>query len=167
MRSRVLSTILSVVLLILALVEFYPKTILPYQDTGDVPAIYETLAELPHGPVAEYPLLPAEEPLAYVYLVGQLTHLNPLVFGSQADSEGDKLRLNLLNPSDGATISYLASSGVKYLIIHKDSYSSGSGQKYPKDYNGGVVPEINSSQAKLITCQEEKCLYKIETSTKF
>jgi len=148
-------------LLILSLICFCPATV-SFQNVNQIPNIYDNLKKLPVGPLVEYPLLPADEPLSYDYLVAQIKHHFSLVYGATPASEGDKLRRELLDPSSAQTITRLKELGVKYIIVHGDKYTPELIRKYPAELTDGKIPEIKNQNVELINCNEQKCLYKIK-----
>jgi hypothetical protein len=148
-------------LLILSLICFCPATV-SFQNVNQIPNIYDNLKKLPVGPLVEYPLLPADEPLSYDYLVAQIKHRFPLVYGATPASEGDKLRRELLDPSSAQTITRLKELGVKYIIVHGDKYTPELIRKYPAELTDGKIPEIKNQNVELINCNEQKCLYEIK-----
>lgn len=156
--NKKISTVIILALTFLSLLEFYPKNIFPTQNTTNPPQVYVELAKLEPGIVAEYPLLPAEEPKSYDYLLWQTYHHFPLIYGSSANSTGESLRRDLVNPSEVQTIKKLKAFNVKYLIIHKDKYLAGDSWKYPAEYNSGKVPDLNGS-AHLLVSTNESSIY--------
>lgn len=161
-KNTAKKTIIALILSLLVIVEFMPAKPYPFIDTRDLPKIYEELKKQPPGTLVEYPLLPAEEPASYEYLLTQLDHRMPLVYGSSPNTKGDELRKTILNPSLPETIKNLRLNDVMYMIVHKDRYLYSDTSKYPLEYNEGVIPEINHEDLSLITCQELKCLYVLD-----
>jgi hypothetical protein len=164
-KNKRISVLLYVFLVFLLLIEFinFPPTHSVNGSKNAMPEIYENLAKLDKGIVAEYPLLPTQEPLSYDYLLWQRYHQMPLVYGAVKGTEEDDFRKSILNPEDSKTIDRLKSIGVKYLIIHLDSYTKENIKKYPLEYNLGVPPEISSSKLELISQSKNDLLYKIIT----
>jgi len=144
-------------------IEFMPKTPFPTIDTKSIPSIYDELKKQPPGVLAEYPLLPSEEPASYDYLLAQLSHRMPLLYGSSPSTSGEGFRKSILDPSLPNTIAKLQEANVKYLIIHEDRYLYADVAKYPAEYNGGDVPKAPSDSLSFVACQEMKCLYKLSS----
>lgn len=145
----------------LLIVEFMPKKPFPIIDTKNVPKIYDELEKQPTGIVVEYPLLPAEEPASYDYLLAQIHHRMPLIYGASPSSSGEGFRKRLLDPTSAETIKLLQQIGVSYLILHQDKYIFSDTDKYPKEYNGGEIPQLKDDNLELIDCEEMKCLYRV------
>ena len=164
-KNKRISVLLYVFLVFLLLIEFinFPPTHSVNVSKNAMPEIYENLAKLGKGIVAEYPLLPTQEPLSYNYLLWQRYHQMPLVYGAVKGTKEDDFRKSILNPEDSKTIDRLKSIGVKYLIIHLDSYTKENIKKYPLEYNLGVPPEISSSKLELMSQSKNDLLYKIIT----
>lgn len=149
----------------LLVIEFMPKQPFPTINTSKVPAIYGELEKMPSGTVAEYPLLPAEEPTSYDYLLAQIHHQMPLLYGASPSSSGEGFRKQLVDPTNPQTIDLLKKANVSYLILHQDKYLLGDKDKYPREYNGGTIPEISSPDLELVKCLEFKCLYTLKSKT--
>lgn len=137
---------------LLLLLEFanFPPFHYTNVSQSTMPQIYNILKELPKGVVVEYPLLPADDPESYEYLVWQRYHQFPLVYGSVINSKDDDFRKTILNPQDVITIDKLSQTNVRYLILHSDKYNIKNAKKYPQEYNNGGIPTINSNKARLI-----------------
>jgi len=148
-------------LLLLELLNFPP---FHYVDVSKkaMPEVYQALENNLTGVLAEYPLLPSEEPKSYDYLLWQRYHKFPLVYGAPINSEGDEFRKTILDPSNNSTIEKLKEIGVKYIIIHQDSYTSENAKKYPLEYNNGVAPKVDNAQLELLGNFSEDTLYKIK-----
>lgn len=112
--------------------------------------------------IAEYPLLPSEDPISTVYLLNQMRHKNALVYGATKDSDSDKLRKEIVDPSKTSTIDKLIELGVTEIIVHADMYQNGQAWKYPAEYNNGQVPQITDPRAELLECVDQACLYKLD-----
>lgn len=118
------------------------------------PNVYSWLAQQPGDIiVAEYPMMKSDEASFYTYLFWQRIHKKKLVNGAARDNEKawdffEKVK----NLDDSNTPLRLKSAGVKYVIVHSDTYQEGPiprsikrcySDDYAKvTYNGGRVPVI-------------------------
>jgi hypothetical protein len=123
----------------------------------DSPVVYKWLAKEPGDfIIAEYPMMPADEASFYSYVFWQRIHKKRLVNGAipnnlDAWAFYEKVR-DLSNPE---TPQLLRAAGVKYVLIHNESYKTGPiplalKRYYPKEisemtYNNGAVPALPSS----------------------
>jgi hypothetical protein len=136
----------------------YWSTPLSYSKTiSSPPAVYQWLAKEPGNLiVAEYPMMPADEASFYSYTFWQRVHKKRLVNGAAPNNTDawaffEKVR-DLSNPE---TPKLLRAAGVKYVLVHNESYETGPipaalKRYYPNEistmtYNNGSEPEIPSS----------------------
>jgi hypothetical protein len=164
-KNKKIATLLYVFLVLFLLAELinFPLTHSVNVSKNATPKIYENLAKLDRGIVVEYPLLPTQEPLSYNYLLWQRYHQMPLVYGAIKGTKEDDFRKSILDPGDSETINKLGSVGVKYLIVHMDSYTKENIKKYPLEYNLGVPPQISSNRLEFISQSKNDLLYRIIT----
>lgn len=163
-KNKKISLIITTIILLLVLAESIQKPFINYQNisTANMPKVYEILQQQPIKPVAEYPLLSSEEPKSYDYLLWQRYHKFPLVYGAPQDTDGDKLRKDIIDPSNSDTISRLISLQVKYIIIHKDKFTPENAKKYPREYNNGQIPNITDNRLTNIYSDQSYDLYALE-----
>lgn len=118
------------------------------------PEVYSWLAQQPGDfIVAEYPMMYSNEASFYTYLFWQRIHKKKLVNGAARDNEKawdffEKVK----NLDNSNTPLLLKSVGVKYVIVHSDTYQEGPIprpiKRYYSDdsakvtYNSGRVPTI-------------------------
>lgn len=140
----------------------WPKDKLIRVDYQAMPQAYKYLTKEPKGILAEYPLLPQEEPNSYDYLLWQRYHQMPLVYKEIVDEKGDDFRKTILDPSSDETINKLKNIGVLYLIVHKDKYDTADASKYLFEYNFGETPQINSDKLEFLGNFHNNNLYKIK-----
>lgn len=145
--KKYLKTIFIVVISILISSDLLvlPKNRITKVDTRSMPMVYSTLESLPTGTIAEYPQLPAEEPLSYEYLLWKRVHQLPTITNYTGSVTENDLRKSILDPSNLETIGQLKTNGVKYIIIHTHKYLTEKAQKYPQEYNFGIVPDLDIS----------------------
>lgn len=121
------------------------------------PGVYKWLSNKPGDfIIAEYPMMPADEASFYSYMFWQRVHEKRLLNGATRDNTEawafyEKVR-DLSNPE---TPKLLRIAGVKYVLVHNESYETGPipvalKRYYPDEisainYNNGVHPEIPSS----------------------
>lgn len=96
--------------------------------------------------IADYPLLPPEEPESYEYLFWQTFHNMPIYYNHDDLKEENEFIKMASNLNSSKTLELLKERGIKYIIIHKDKYSSEKAKKYPIEYNNGIypIPDINN-----------------------
>jgi len=116
------------------------------------PAVYQWLARQPGNfIIAEYPMMKTEEAAFYTYVFWQRIHQKRMVNGATPNNAAacnfyQKVK-DLSNPE---TPDLLKSSGVKYIIVHKQMYHDGpipgtmkryySVEAASEQYNNGIVP---------------------------
>jgi len=83
----------------------------------DLPPVYEALAKLPPGGIAEYPLTGPADPQMTGFLIWQVQHGRPLVNGGANGSFGGAVRESISNPHAPGTASTLAAMGVVGVIV--------------------------------------------------
>jgi len=163
-KSQKVSLFLCFSVSLFLLIEFLNFPPFHYIDVSEkaMPQVYQWLKKQPKGIVAEYPLLPSEEPKSYDYLLWQRYHKMPLVYGAPVNSEGDNFRKTILNPQKPETINRLKQIGVEYVIIHQERYTAQNAEKYPAEYNNGEVPKIDSENLELLGKFDRDMVYRIK-----
>jgi hypothetical protein len=112
--------------------------------------------------VADYPLLPADDPVGQRYLGYQRAHRCALVYGAPVNSDWENERQQLLDPTRSETLDALIARGVRYITIHNQMYDDPAQvKKYPVEYSHGMAPKINDSRLSLISCEAGHCLYEL------
>ncbi len=88
----------------------------PRTLSAAAPALYTRLSRLPHGVVADYPLVPAaaDESQDLFY---QSAHGMPMINGYLEESAAERRALNVAKLSSPSTAGILASMGVKYVVV--------------------------------------------------
>lgn len=144
-------------LLPLLVFEYWSTPVSYSESVGKPPAVYQWIAEDPGDfIIAEYPMMPADEASFYSYMFWQRVHKKRLVNGAAPNNTEawafyEKVR-DLSNPE---TPKLLRAAGVKYVLVHNESYKIGPiptalKRYYPNEYstmtyNNGAAPEIPSS----------------------
>ena len=100
-------------------VSFLELTISPAQPrfrTSPVPPVYEALADIPAGIVAEYPLITSND-----HIIWQTVYKRPLLNNAEFGTLADAARRMVLNPRVPGTAETLALLGVTAIVTHKDA----------------------------------------------
>ena len=141
-------------LLPLLVFEYWSTPVSYSKSVINPPAVYQWIAEDPGDfIIAEYPMMPADEASFYSYMFWQRVHKKRLVNGAAPNNTEawafyEKVR-DLSNPE---TPKLLRAAGVKYVLVHNQSYKTGPipaalKRYYPYEisamtYNNGTAPEI-------------------------
>lgn len=126
-----------------------PKDRLIAVDQASAPTVYQWLASpeaTAVGGIAEYPLVPPEEPDGYSYQLWARIHphhtLN-LDYIQTGDTE-ERAQLADLNRPD--TLTRLRAKGVTHVLIHTEKYTVKGAKKYPLEYHGGAPVYLSPSE---------------------
>ena len=138
------------VVVVAMVVSFLELTISPAQPrfrTSPVPPVYEALADIPAGIVAEYPLITSND-----HIIWQTVYKRPLLNNAEFGTLADAARRMVLNPRVPGTAETLALLGVTAIVTHKDALgyrddqpdvpnaSWGPGYELVKRAAAGVIP---------------------------
>ncbi|OFW59521.1 MAG: hypothetical protein A2W01_07850 [Candidatus Solincola sediminis] len=132
-RKRLLGTLAIVLIAGLMLSEFIETGPKPMQALYQPNIIYTAMQELPDDTViVEYPFVASDESYSYLFLWNQFYHRKSMLNGYPLGSQGEAMRLTVLNLLDPKTPGLLAYMGVDYVMVHKDMYEKGSSYTYTK-----------------------------------
>lgn len=118
-------------------------------DAAHAPAVYQWLASAEAqavGAIAEYPLVPPDEPDGYDYQLWQRVHPHHSVnldYAQTGDTE-ERAQLADLNRED--TLARLRAMGVTHVLIHTAKYTPAGAKKYPLEYHGGAPIYLSPSE---------------------
>lgn len=164
-RRWILAGVLGVVIVcdLLAL----PKNRIIAVDLEAAPAVYQWLASQDAtgvGRIAEYPLLPPEEPDGYDYQLWARLHPHrslSLDYVQSGDTE-ERAQLADLNRED--TLSRLRAKGVTHVLVHTGKYSVEKAKKYPLEYHGGAPVYLSPREpgVSIVGTFGETNVYKIQ-----
>ena len=152
--------------------EYWSSPVQYSKAVNKPPAVYQWIAKNPGDfIIAEYPMMPADEASFYSYMFWQRVHKKRLVNGAAPNNTEawafyEKVR-DLSNPE---TPKLLRAAGVKYVLVHNESYETGPiptalKRYYPNEisamtYNNGTHPEMPSSLS-LVQSFGEDSVYSI------
>ena len=162
-------------ILVIGVLAFEYWSIPPYhaRDISKPPAVYEWLAHEPADTViAEYPMTESSSVSFYNYLFWQRIHKKRMVNGAGPDNaEAWNYFIKVNNLSGTETLKYLREIGVRYIIVHGDTYREGeipmplkrymSPQASAVQYNGGRVP-VNPLLKEPFKVFDNDIVYKID-----
>ena len=109
------------------------------------PAVYERMASLGAGIVAEYPVQPGDIPNSTAML-WQEVHGHPILQGYTGDSEEESRKLELARLDDDETPGDLAALGVRWALVRPDDGTGTAGRGFRKvsDDPEGSVYEVTA-----------------------
>lgn len=130
-KKRLLGSLIIVLLFALLLSEFMQTGSKPMQELYKPDSLYGDIQKLPGDSViVEYPFVASDESFTYLFLWNQFYHGKSMLNGYPLGSEGEAMRLMVLNLLDPRTPGLLAYMGANYVMVHKDIYEKGSAYTY-------------------------------------
>lgn len=118
-------------------------------DASHLPAAYQALPANQPVYLAEYPLLPGDEPAGYDYLLWDRIHRARLLYSELADSTHDADRRALADPTQFIVVTALKNRGINYLIVHPALYTGTLARKHPFEVSG-VAPTLSDPRLVLM-----------------
>jgi hypothetical protein len=120
-----------VLVLVLSLVELADFEKKPVQDLYKAKAFYEEIANLPPDSViVDYPFVACDESFNSVFLWNSLFYGKPMLNGYPLGSQGEAMRIGVLNLNDPRTPPLLAYMGADYVMVNKEMFEKGSDYSY-------------------------------------
>ena len=135
-RGRPIGSVVMALVAVLMLSEFVEFGGKPMQDLYEPEAMYGDVRDLPEGTViVEYPFVASDESFNSLFLWNQFHHRRSMLNGYPLGSEGEVMRLGVMDLLGEETPSLLAYMGADYVKVNRDMYLSGS--EY--SYGGGEI----------------------------
>lgn len=158
--------IITILILIFADLLILPTTKTVGANVEYMPLSYKELAKINDSNelIIEYPVLPPEEPDSYEYLFWERVHSMPIYYNHDNTEEENEFIRSVSNLNSQEIIDELKNKKIKYIVIHKDKYSSEKAKKYPIEYNGGRPPlyNLHKLDLKYIGTYDDDIVYEIK-----
>lgn len=150
------------IILICAEALYLPKDAIQRVDWQAMPQVYKNIdCQKKDCAIAEYPFLPRESPNGYEYVLWRRLHGMRLL-NSYRDFEIDQSVFDMVSdPNTNECYDLLKERGVEYIIIHTKKYSEYT-RTHPKEYNMGIVPEIDENKFIFVGKFGDDLLYRLK-----